>query len=477
MIIDVYSLATEDTRLGKESAHSLAGPCPNSHCRCQTNGFYIKWSGGEWRFACRGCWDASEVLPNGKKRGMGDAISYLRHYRHLSYKQARSMVDGQEGVSYIPEQRPGYQSSDWQVDRREEVKNAIDLLHSADTLALDYARSRGFSDEIIQKSNMGYSLKNGIPRLLIPSINDGQIVAIYGRDLRAGIPTDKRWKDAAGGTKSELYLADALKVRKQFPVVLVEDAFSALSIWQEAGDIVNPVATGGTEGAHLVKWIARLARMPLVLVAFDADEAGDEASRYWLDRLSNARRLRPLLIDANDMLMEGYDISQWIERALPVVSELHEPFVCCVCGVDLENADLNGQYDESGQAFCGEHYDSDNITTLEWDSPVPVSDKEHMIAVAQSIAGQYPSGIQEMHVSRRGEYTSDMRIAELLEQERAYERATWQRIRAARAYVSMPRWLVPDTDEWKEEAARCGLTELRARRNAALQERRRGTAA
>jgi Toprim-like len=236
-------------------------------------------------------------------------------------------------------------------------------LWSNDTVALEYARQRGFYDHIIKQFQLGYSLHQGIPYLVIPSINAGQYVTVYRRDLRLDVPKGQRWKDAPGGTKDELYLADCLWLRKEMPVVLCEDSFSALSIYQECSDLVNVVATGGAECGLLTRWIARLACMPVVLIALDADAAGDKYAAEWEKRLKNARRLRPLLKDANDMLMDSWDLREWVLRGLNTAGdnlireerqESSDVLLCSVCSVDTETVPEEEifSFDEWGRAFC-----------------------------------------------------------------------------------------------------------------------------
>ena len=99
-------------------------------------------------------------------------------------------------------------------------------------------------------------------------------------------------------------------------LVLVEGEFDALTVQQEAGDLVTAVATGSTMGARRVKWLARLAPVPLVLVAFDADEAGEQAARYWTDGLEQARRWRPYWEDVNTLATDGVDVPAWVQAGL-----------------------------------------------------------------------------------------------------------------------------------------------------------------
>lgn len=317
-MIDVLTLAEEDTNLHRESVREQAGPCPNPQCRCQTDGFRVKWNGEKWVFMCRGCWDAQEMQPDkDHKRGWGDAIDYLRHYRGLSFQVAKALVDDKQAKPAPAPAKEDWQSETWQRKVAQVMHNATAAIWTPEgAVALEYAHRRGLSNETIKQFQLGYDARDDIPRLLIPSMNERRYVTVYRRDLRPDVPQSKRWKDAPGGTKSELYLADCL-ARKDYPVVLVEDAFSALSLWQECHDLVNVVATGGATCGKLTKWLVRLALAPHVLIALDADEDGDDESAWWLERLENARRLRPTCPkDANDMLQAGLSLSQWIASAL-----------------------------------------------------------------------------------------------------------------------------------------------------------------
>lgn len=316
-MLDVIALAEQDTQLHRASYKEQAGPCPAADCRCQTDGFRVKWNGGKWAFMCRGCWDSEEFLSDrGRKRGWGDEIDYLRHYRGMTFKQAQAFL-AEQGNDVPSTPGPDYLPTDSTQGRPDIVKEYVECLWSPDdTLALDYARSRGLSDEVIRKAQLGYSTRGDIPRLIIPSFSFelGRFTAIYRRDLRPDVPKGERWMLAPGSTNSELYLAESLQMKR--PTVLCEDALSALSVVQECADLVNVVATGGADCCKRVKWLARLSRMPLVLVALDADRDGDEHAKWWLARLPNARRLRPFLKDINDMLMQGWDVRDWIQELL-----------------------------------------------------------------------------------------------------------------------------------------------------------------
>src|SRR6266550_3344359 len=362
-MLNVKDLAEQDTSLKKESSREYAGPCPSPECSKKTDGFRVRSDEyGHWAFMCRGCWDARETLPDrDRKRGWGDAIAYLMHYRHVSLDDAiiQAMDDSSIGFEdaykrYAYEKRwpyeraqqylldlgadkdqqrvkrpiqklkqgVDYNSPVWQEQVRKTVEEYAAALWTPDgSQGLEYALSRGLRYKTIQTARLGFSMQGGIPRLIIPLLNfyfhdheGGWYFTIFRRDLRPDCSHEERWKNALGSSTDELYLADCLKAKRV--TVLTEAPLDALSIAQECGDLVNAVATAGVSCGQNYANLARLALMPLVLVAFDADPAGDEKAKWWLDRLPNARRLRPFLHDVNDMLVDNWDIRVWVEREI-----------------------------------------------------------------------------------------------------------------------------------------------------------------
>lgn len=459
-MLDVLSLAEQDTSLKKASTKEQSGPCPNPSCRCQTNGFRVRWDGTQWRFMCRGCWDSQEILTTGKRagqrRGWGDAINYLRHYKGKSFTEAEAMVKSETDSAPIraPVLTPGNTSTDWQEKTAKWVKECEDRLQSPRGIkAWAYVNiKRGLKDEIIKGAHMGYDIQDGIPRLIIPVFNRGRYVAVYRRDLRPDAPKDQRWKDAPGSAKNELYAMDSLTLRKNFPVVLCEDALSALSIIQECPDLVNAVATGGVDACQNMAMVAKLAVAPLVLVAFDADEAGDSHAHYWLKRLKNARRLRPMLKDVNDMLTGGWDIRRWVEDALKPVEQESEPpvetqdvptdaceLVCSKCqsvsDLDLDTPPF--EYDDEGVCFCPACWTQRNTISEDVQPPSMETSAHFLETVQQVAASQLPGWRVEL-------LPKDYTIAQCIEDQRdeAHERdlAMWQAIRARAARPKSLAW-------------------------------------
>jgi 5S rRNA maturation endonuclease (ribonuclease M5) len=192
--------------------------------------------------------------------------------------------------------------------------------------ALAYLRGRGLCDKVIKGAMLGYhpSVAYGpahlwgravkLPQgMVIPWFIEGLLWRVTIRDERVAQGSG-RYTQIAGGSNG-LYLADSLRLKRS-AVVLVEGECDALSLAQECGDLVAVVAAGTTQGSHTPRWVARLSSQGRVLVAFDAEEQGDRAATWWMERLENAERLRPVWKDVNQMLQDGADLRAWVVSAL-----------------------------------------------------------------------------------------------------------------------------------------------------------------
>jgi len=323
---NVQTLAEQDTRLHRVSRFEWAGACPNPDCRCRSDGFRVKphsndFGGPEPRgaFMCRGCWDPRNPPIRPQHPRWGDDVDYVMHYQKIpSVPQAIAYLAGQEEgptvVRLDPSQltQQDYRSPQWQHTMEAMMKECSERLWSQEGRdARHYFRKRGLLDRTIYRAHLGYMVQGDIPYGVIPSFNNGHYVAVHRRDLRPDAPKEARWRDMPGSTKGELYLSDCLP-RWERPTILAEAPLDALSVAQDCGDLVNVVATAGVSCGLNFESLHKLCNMPLVWIAFDADEAGDKAAQEWLGKLPQARRLRPLLHDLNDMLVDGYPMRQWI---------------------------------------------------------------------------------------------------------------------------------------------------------------------
>ena len=194
-----------------------------------------------------------------------------------------------------------------------------------------YLHTRGLFDDVLRAHNVGYNPTDvwedhawwGLPkpdrgtgdqgrkRIWLPRgitfpwyINGGIWRLNVRRPLtpREAAAGEPKYIGPAGFANA-LYNAAALAPRLGVvpPAVLVEGEIDALTIVQACGDEVAAVATGSTAGSRRGPWVAQLALAPIVLVAFDADTAGDGAAQWWLDILPHALRWRPPLHDVNTL--------------------------------------------------------------------------------------------------------------------------------------------------------------------------------
>jgi len=216
-----------------------------------------------------------------------------------------------------------------------ECKGALHADTDAARSARAYLHGRGLNDDTIDAAGLGLNPsarypsrqewgldgdgKVWLPRGIVIPWGDGS--SVIGVNIRRpegdvtpdGEPWEQRKYQRAAGAGSPLY---GVMWKPPRPVVLVEGEFDALAITQSAGDLVNALATGSTSGARRAQWLRLLRSAPTVLVAFDAEEAGETAAREWLHVLPNAIRWHPHGKDAAEMLETGQDLRMWVRYGL-----------------------------------------------------------------------------------------------------------------------------------------------------------------
>jgi DNA primase len=323
-LLELLSCDTELRKVANLDGGEYAGPCP--------------WCGGRDRFRvwpyadkprywCRQC---------GKQ---GDAIEYLRDREGLTFRQACERLgeplperSGQRSTP-MPPPLAKPPSHPWQACAQVLIERCEHTLWTpAGAQARLYLHRRGLTDETIREARLGYHateqwenperwglsadhnkihLLHGI---VFPWQVGSEVWKVTFRQDGKDIPKDQRYRQIGGGGNM-LYQINAL--RPNAPTMLVEGELDALSIMQEASDLLAVVATGSTAGGRRERWIGRLALCSIVLVSFDADVAGEEAAAWWLKALGpRAKRWRPYWDDANAMLQGGVDLRTWVREGL-----------------------------------------------------------------------------------------------------------------------------------------------------------------
>jgi hypothetical protein len=82
------------------------------------------------------------------------------------------------------------------------------------------------------------------------------------------------------GSSEPLYNVDSLQYGEI--CMMVEGELDCLSVIQEAGDLVNVVATGSSGKGRANRWAGELSLASVILQSFDEDEAGNDGAEYWL---------------------------------------------------------------------------------------------------------------------------------------------------------------------------------------------------
>jgi DNA primase len=337
--MDILELAGKDTHLkpvASTEGEEYAGPCP----KCGGSDRFRVWpnhSCGQGRFWCRRCGEA------------GDALDYLIWTRGISSFQVGLYLLGLDPDTELTRSSGSLQTilrhrklvtpppPLWQEPARRFVERSVDNLWSPiGQQALQWLRGCGFSDETIKEARLGYNpsseceswdawssescdSRQGVwlpEGVVIPWESGGSLWRV---SIRRPVPETQIEKGCAKYTvltasRSAIYNADALRIFR--PAILVEGELDALLINQQAGDVITAMATGSTACFRKPTWIARLALCSRVLVAHDADEAGDHAANRWLRVLANANRWRPRSGDATAMVRDGIDLRKWVAAGL-----------------------------------------------------------------------------------------------------------------------------------------------------------------
>ena len=353
--VDLISIVSAYTTLRRESAASSCGPCP----QCGGKDRLVvrnKTHRGKPLWCCRQCHEqwgdvADFYLFVGEATTMGEALK----------KAGSDPAPARTGPLPVrpPEavMPPGQAWQDAAAAFVAECEAALWSGSRDGRGALTWLHRRGLTDDTIRRGRLGYNARSGNGRgpvgVTIPAVIDGAIWYVKTRrrdsDLAADPDADK-YIHRAGCSAVALYNADTLQADR--PAIMVESELDALALGQVAGDLVTAVAVGTARGAERAAWLIRLAVPSALLVALDADDAGDKAAPYWLARLATARRWRPAPYkDPGELLQrDGADaLRAWVAAGL-ADGDAGELGDVCDCGQPVD------RYTADGRPMCAACY-------------------------------------------------------------------------------------------------------------------------
>lgn len=293
--IDLAKLIEDDTgqRLKQESKCKV-GACP--FCADGKDRFVVypsKW----W---CRRC------------NKSGDAINYLMYRRDLTFSQACKEL-GVSLAGSLPNSRTvnaphqqdnrptnntriaperesaAFDDPAWSPAASAFADECAARLHApAGAKALEYLIGRGLTLDTITDANIGFNHKDrsdhwGKTKVFLP-----EGLVFPWEDNRDGLrrvnfrPVRGQHKyRLAEGSAQALYMGDRIVAAQR--IIIVEGEIDALTIWQsyDRSSLYCPVATGSVTHGRVARLIARLGSAKTIQVAFDSDEAGQSAARWW----------------------------------------------------------------------------------------------------------------------------------------------------------------------------------------------------
>ncbi len=316
-------------------------------------------NGGEYHGSCPFCGSSGRnsdrfvIQPNAdpprwwcrKCNKKGDAIAFQQQYNNLSFvdavkalnleNQLNQQSNSQSNIRMMPtptniapskDDIPALDNPEWQEKAQKFVEWSWRNLHSGNYPDIQkYLDERGFTDFDTDIWKLGYVPKTYrwdwggvqcyVPEGIVIPYLGADDETIYKINIRKTTANPKpKYQQIKGGAN---WLFNSHRIKADSIVVLVEGELDAISIAVGFNHYrVVPVATGSSTGARWLRWPALLASAYKVLIAFDDDEAGENATKWWAQYLPNCRRLLPEMKDCNDMLVNSYPFDLWIKKGL-----------------------------------------------------------------------------------------------------------------------------------------------------------------
>lgn len=302
--IDLRDVAGRLVELRSEKANGseMSGPCP----KCGgTDRFHCT---ADWWF-CRVCHDQrADAIEFVRWAGLAgsfrDAVEYLQFSRpsRENWKTERKQPERKAAAT-------SWQAPTWQRDARQFLDTATLRLGLPEGVpGRDYLAKRGILPATWAAFGLGYAdawqprRSKRLPALILPWKKGDKIKALQYRFIGADITHGERFGQKAGGERT-LFGVDLLTSRPA--LIVVEGELNAVSIWQQASDLVDVVSFGPEDN------IDRAARYMQGLAS------GYERVIVWADKPERAlhaetaigRESTPVQSpngqDANDLLIAG----------------------------------------------------------------------------------------------------------------------------------------------------------------------------
>ncbi|WP_457573182.1 primase-helicase zinc-binding domain-containing protein [Desulfolithobacter sp.] len=343
----------EPRRAASTNGGEYCAPCPACGGRDRFRIWPAKAETG--RYWCRGC------------NKSGDAVQYFRDFHGLSFREAAEQVG--KPISSARNNRQVIRNkntrcpnrSTRQPQRPDEqwatyAQRMVDKSHSwlmSNKKALDWLQEkRGLSADTVKRHRLGWlhkdfyvsreqwglssemNAKDQPKKLFFPA---GLVIPCFAgntpvriRIRRTDDSSAERWGRyyvLPGSSMQPMVISPGSSKAEEYPAIIVESELDAILLKQEITESCTVVAMGSAQ-AKPPDGLARLLQaVPYVIIALDADQAGNRATRYWCDTFRNAvwfPMLRELGKDPTEARLNGLDLNVWFAAAKLAVTKALE---------------------------------------------------------------------------------------------------------------------------------------------------------
>jgi len=313
--VDLVGVIESDLGAGVKRGNRLFWRCPFHSDRDPSLTVFHDPDGD--RFRCFGC------------EAHGDVFDWQQRRQGVTFREAVSQW-GEPGYKATPKpatkpisvkQPP---DDAWQTAAVRVVLDCEKELWSGQHGAVvDWLAKRGLEPATLRRWMVGFNPKaqelNGlwVPKgVTIPHWHEATNT-LWGIKVRQGQGAKQKYMHVKGGTDG-MFGADTLAGHDV--AVICEGEFDAMLLHAHAGDLVGIVTLGSASSKDVDPWLPHLLPIARLLIATDADQAGDESAAYWLKLTRRARRLRPPVDpkdgkDVTDYWQAGGDLRAWVSKA------------------------------------------------------------------------------------------------------------------------------------------------------------------
>jgi hypothetical protein len=235
---------------------------------------------------------------------------------------------------------------------RTKAGELVDACHLAlldNAPALSWLAARGLGLEAVNRYRLGYNLATlyksrpawGLPEekeegqrpkplwipagLILPLFDaeSGEVIQIRIRRTRQEMSTmlpNLKYYVLPGSSTATFVVNPAARAQ-----VVVESGLDAMLVGSLQPKLLGACCTWNATAKPDQAATKIINQAATVLIALDADAAGDRGADWWLQAFSHSRRLRPTAKDPGDMIKAGIDLAAWLWDALPPAITLFHP--------------------------------------------------------------------------------------------------------------------------------------------------------